>query len=637
MKNTIAVFQASTDEDLRWRITLLGTDFAARTLVVYVRERGSNLQKLKLELGSGLTRTVEADRVHIDARVARAAMASWAKTEYETDITDETTGATRIVPVRVVYDEPGKLPGGISGNQATVALVNNQAVVTAIGGVGLPGPSTNIEIGDVDTLETGEPATAAITGTAPDLVLNLGLPKGNTGNQGPAGQIVSVGAVGLPAGAEPGVVNDGTPEQAELVFGIPRGDQGDKGWSPLFAMVPDGARRVLQVQSWTGGEGAPPAAGGYLGPSGIVATAAEATDFRGEPGAAVGPGSIGTDELAPEAVTEEKIDADFVATLATQDDLQGLVPRTSITGSAVLPAGTTAQRDEDPFAGRVRFNTTTGEYEGGNGTEWVPLGGGGAIPGDAFPTENLRDGMIFWHKTWLAMFVYHVDANGGHWVSAYPIIDPSAFVLKGTAQSDLGFSAFMWGLRQAASAALARETLAIPWELIEQKSPTLGQTEIDFTSFPAGFDRFVLQVDNIGVVTDDTSVILRVQTGGSTWQTTGYLFGGFIGGPGGTLDLGSTVDSYTGGIPLNKIGTGNAVGNAAGKSLSARIEFNAKSTSGNRRFRIHSDYSRNDGFDVGAVVNGSWPFTTAITGVRLFSGSPQFKGQGNVKLLGLRA
>lgn len=73
------------------------------------------------------------------------------------------------------------------------------------------------------------------------------------------------------------------------------------------------------------------------------------------------------------------------------------------------------------------------------------------------------------------------------------------------------------------------------------------------------------------------------------------------------------------------------------ESLSARIEFNAKSTSGNRRFRIHSDYSRNDGFDVGAVVNGSWPFSTAITGVRLFSGSPQFKGQGNVKLLGLRA
>ena len=49
---------------------------------------------------------------------------------------------------------------------------------------------------------------------------------------------------------------------------------------------------------------------------------------------------------------------------------------TSTTGSAKLPAGTTAQRDVTPAAGFLRFNTTDGGFEGYDGSAWGAVGGG---------------------------------------------------------------------------------------------------------------------------------------------------------------------------------------------------------------------------------------------------------------------
>lgn len=59
---------------------------------------------------------------------------------------------------------------------------------------------------------------------------------------------------------------------------------GTNGWSPIFALVTDGERRVLQLVDWTGGEGAKPSTGQYIGPAGLVATTAEAVDLRGTGG-----------------------------------------------------------------------------------------------------------------------------------------------------------------------------------------------------------------------------------------------------------------------------------------------------------------------------------------------------------------
>lgn len=67
----------------------------------------------------------------------------------------------------------------------------------------------------------------------------------------------------------------------------PKGDTGD-GWAAVLAVVTDGARRVHQVVDWIGGDGPKPATGQFVGPEGYVATAAEAVDVRGAPGAGDG-------------------------------------------------------------------------------------------------------------------------------------------------------------------------------------------------------------------------------------------------------------------------------------------------------------------------------------------------------------
>jgi hypothetical protein len=53
----------------------------------------------------------------------------------------------------------------------------------------------------------------------------------------------------------------------------------------------------------------------------------------------------------------------------------GNVARTSATGTALVPVGTTAQRDGTPQIG-VRYNTTLSQFEGYNGTTWGGIGGG---------------------------------------------------------------------------------------------------------------------------------------------------------------------------------------------------------------------------------------------------------------------
>jgi hypothetical protein len=53
--------------------------------------------------------------------------------------------------------------------------------------------------------------------------------------------------------------------------------------------------------------------------------------------------------------------------------LQNTNLQTSVTGSIIGSAGTTAQRDGSPAAGFFRFNTTTGYFEGYDGTAWGQL------------------------------------------------------------------------------------------------------------------------------------------------------------------------------------------------------------------------------------------------------------------------
>jgi hypothetical protein len=62
-----------------------------------------------------------------------------------------------------------------------------------------------------------------------------------------------------------------------------------------------------------------------------------------------------------------------------------IVAKTALSGSAVLPSGTTAERDASPSAGFIRFNSTEGSFEGYDGTEWGAIGG---AAGGFFKGEN---------------------------------------------------------------------------------------------------------------------------------------------------------------------------------------------------------------------------------------------------------
>lgn len=69
-------------------------------------------------------------------------------------------------------------------------------------------------------------------------------------------------------------------------------------------------------------------------------------------------------------------------------DSATVVAKTSATGSGQLPSGTTAQRDGSPSAGMIRYNTTTGGFEG-YGSAWGAIGGGASGGnGEAFVFEN---------------------------------------------------------------------------------------------------------------------------------------------------------------------------------------------------------------------------------------------------------
>lgn len=57
-------------------------------------------------------------------------------------------------------------------------------------------------------------------------------------------------------------------------------------------------------------------------------------------------------------------------------DAATVVSKTSATGSAILPASTTANRDGSPTAGYFRWNTTTTSAEIYDGSAWVAVGGG---------------------------------------------------------------------------------------------------------------------------------------------------------------------------------------------------------------------------------------------------------------------
>ncbi len=95
--------------------------------------------------------------------------------------------------------------------------------------VGPAGPANTLTIGTVETLAPGQPATAQITGEAPNQTLSLGIPQGKTGQTG-ATPALSMGQVETLEPGEPATAElTGTPEAPVLSLGIPEGQPGKDG------------------------------------------------------------------------------------------------------------------------------------------------------------------------------------------------------------------------------------------------------------------------------------------------------------------------------------------------------------------------------------------------------------------------
>lgn len=107
------------------------------------------------------------------------------------------------------------------------------------GPAGADGVSPTINVGEVTTLNAGQPATVTNVGSESNVILNFGIPQGPQGEQGEAGENGADGTDGvsptitigqtstLPAGQMASVENVGTSTDLILNFGIPQGIQGD--------------------------------------------------------------------------------------------------------------------------------------------------------------------------------------------------------------------------------------------------------------------------------------------------------------------------------------------------------------------------------------------------------------------------
>ena len=126
-----------------------------------------------------------------------------------------------------------------------------------------------------------------------------------------------------------------------------------------------------------------------------------------------------------DAATKNYVDTANTA----QDTVIGTkVPRTSTTGSAELPVGTTGERDGTPAQGMIRFNTSLTQFEGYDGTAWGAIGGGGFNVLSAPPTSPApQGGDVYWDNDEGIPYIYY-DQGGGQaqWIPLVPQQNPKS-------------------------------------------------------------------------------------------------------------------------------------------------------------------------------------------------------------------
>lgn len=173
----------------------------------------------------------------------------------------------------------------------------------------------------------------------------------------------------------------------------PTGLTGEKGWSPLLAVVVDSARRVFQIVDWVGGAGTKPSTTNqFIGAAGIVGTAAAAQDIRGPQGAGdvsstriltAGAGLTGGGDLSADRTFDVNPDNSSIEVVSDQVRLK--TDGTTNTHLAPMPAQTIKGNNTAATAGPT--NLTGAQVA----TLLEPLRGAGAV-GDG--TANDRPAFV---------------------------------------------------------------------------------------------------------------------------------------------------------------------------------------------------------------------------------------------------
>ena len=122
------------------------------------------------------------------------------------------------------------------------------------GAKGADGKTPNISIGTVTTGAAGTNASATISGTTPNLTLDLTIPKGDKGSNGINGQTpkISIGTVTTgAAGSSASATISGTTPNLTLNLTIPKGDKGDKGDTGAGGTVSKTVKKLSSASSVT--------------------------------------------------------------------------------------------------------------------------------------------------------------------------------------------------------------------------------------------------------------------------------------------------------------------------------------------------------------------------------------------------
>ena len=164
-----------------------------------------------------------------------------------------------------------------------------------------------------------------------------------------ANPVLLSGELGLESDTNQFKIGDGVTSWNSLPYGGLVGSKGEKGdtgntgltgatgsaglngWSPVLAVVVDGARNVLQVVDWTGGQGTKPVVGKYIGASGFVDTVELGTNIRGQQGVS-GLGSPATN--APASIAGSSALGSVTTRYALEDHTHAGVSSVSVNGGA---------------------------------------------------------------------------------------------------------------------------------------------------------------------------------------------------------------------------------------------------------------------------------------------------------------